>query len=390
MVPIRIVLIFLGLAHSTVLGQIRTTPSMSTLSVCDVLRGLKSLDGQVVTVRGVFSFNRRHGGNLSEPGLDGFMPCPNMPRKARIWWSAIQLESPNPSLEGGPPTFKEESPTYADLIEMWDGPKRKEVRRLIVTFVGEIRTKRDLLIVRAPYGRGNTMGNGYGEGGALPAMLVIKTFRDVQAEAVNPSTVLIVGRVIDATGDGVSKTAVTLWTGGTNQKVAETKTDGHGEFTLPEAPAQAYELHFYSQHYGPQTRRISEADHGDLYIGDVKLPALNTLATPVKTNLCELLAKPSLFHGKFVETHADLRSLGADATTAFTDANCGAEMRLSMPDETRRLTEVRKLRQYLSRGQVAEATIMGKFEMQLVLGGIPEFKFHLLSASNVTAESIRR
>jgi hypothetical protein len=97
------------------------------------------------------------------------------------------LDSPaNPNLEGGPPTFKEESPTYTDLIKMWDGPRRngKEVR-MIVTFIGEIRTKKDLLIVRAPYGRGDTMGNGYGEGGAFPAMLVVKTFRDDRALETN-------------------------------------------------------------------------------------------------------------------------------------------------------------------------------------------------------------
>jgi hypothetical protein len=49
-----------------------------------------------------------------------------------------------------------------------------------VTVAGEIRTKKNLVIVRAPYGRGDTMGNGFGVGGAYPAMLVVKTFSDVQ------------------------------------------------------------------------------------------------------------------------------------------------------------------------------------------------------------------
>lgn len=158
MLPIRPVLVFLGVVHSTVLGQTGVTPSTSALSVCEVLRGLKSLEGQVVTVRGVLTLNR-HGGNLGEPDLDG-MPCRNMPRKARIWWSAIKLDSrENPSLEGGPPSFQEESPTYADLMKTLGHPQHnwKEIR-IVVT--------KDLVIVRAPYGRGNTMGNGYGEGGA--------------------------------------------------------------------------------------------------------------------------------------------------------------------------------------------------------------------------------
>jgi hypothetical protein len=47
-----------------------------------------------------------------------------------------------------------------------------------VTFIGEIRTRRDLKIVAAPYKRGDTMGNGYGIGGAFPAVLVVKSYRD--------------------------------------------------------------------------------------------------------------------------------------------------------------------------------------------------------------------
>src|SRR6266404_152144 len=135
-----------------------------------------------------------------------------------------------------------------------------------------------------------------------------------QIGATPPTSTLLVCDVLrglkSLEGDGVSKTAVTLWTIGTNQKVAETKTDEHGDFSFPEFPPQAYELQFYSPRYGPQTRRISEGDRGALYI-DLMLPALNTPSTPVKTNLCELLSKPDLLHGKFVEIHAGLRSLGA-------------------------------------------------------------------------------
>jgi hypothetical protein len=47
-----------------------------------------------------------------------------------------------------------------------------------MTLVGEIRTKKNLVIVRAPYA--DVMGNGYGEGGAFSAMLVVKTFRDAK------------------------------------------------------------------------------------------------------------------------------------------------------------------------------------------------------------------
>lgn len=49
-----------------------------------------------------------------------------------------------------------------------------------MTVTGEIRTKNNLVIVHAPYGQGNVMGNSYGEGGAFAAMLVVKTFRNVR------------------------------------------------------------------------------------------------------------------------------------------------------------------------------------------------------------------
>jgi hypothetical protein len=217
-------------------------------------------------------------------------------------------------------------------------------------------------------------------------------------------TVLITGRVIDPTERAIPQASIILRPLGTNEKLAETKTDENGNFALPEFPSEAYEVFFQAVAFEPQARRISKTDHGALNIGTVKLwvgyekpyflppnpLAPNTPSTRIQTSLCELLAKPSLFHGKFVEIHATLRSLGTDSTTVFTDANCRADVRLSIADETKPLSEVRKLRQYLSRGQIAVGTIMGKFEIQLILGGVPELRFDLLSASDVTAGSIPR
>src|SRR5262249_32503510 len=47
------------------------------------------------------------------------------------------------------------------------------------TLIGEIRTRKNLTIVPAPYGRGDVMGNGYGVGGAYAALLIVKTVRDI-------------------------------------------------------------------------------------------------------------------------------------------------------------------------------------------------------------------
>lgn len=98
-----------------------------------------------------------------------------------MWWSGIWLESvANPNLDGGSVRFAEERPSYHDLIEVSDDLNKGDERNMLVTLVGEIRTKKNLVIVRAPDDRGDTMGNGYGVGGAYPAMLVVKTFEDVR------------------------------------------------------------------------------------------------------------------------------------------------------------------------------------------------------------------
>jgi hypothetical protein len=134
----------------------------------------------MVTVRGTFHFTRRHGGWLLDQHMKGD-PCANMSRKARIWWSAIWLSSVrDPNLEGGLVHFEEEPPTYSDIIQRLDRTERNsDNQTFLVTLIGEIRTKKDLIIIPAPAGRGDVMGNGYGEGGAYAAMLIVKTARDI-------------------------------------------------------------------------------------------------------------------------------------------------------------------------------------------------------------------
>jgi hypothetical protein len=151
------------------------------LTVCEALRNLKTMNGKIVAVRGTFHFTHQHGGWILDTEKN-VGPCSKMPRKARIWWSAIWLNSANnPSLDDGPVNFKEEPPTYGDLIKISDDLNTGHVDHgLVVTLVGEIRTKKNLVIVRAPSGRGDTMGNGYGVGGAFAAVLIVKTARDVK------------------------------------------------------------------------------------------------------------------------------------------------------------------------------------------------------------------
>jgi hypothetical protein len=151
------------------------------IGVCEALRRLKTMSGQMVSLRGEFHFTSQHGGWLLDEQAKG-KPCGHMPKESRIWWSAIWLGSANdPNPEDGTVNFREEPPTFDDLIRRQQNVQGSDDGQiLVVTILGQIRTKKDLKIVRAPYGHGDTMGNGYGVGGAYPALLVVKTVRDVQ------------------------------------------------------------------------------------------------------------------------------------------------------------------------------------------------------------------
>ena len=170
----------LALTPCVVLGQTTQNQPITPLTVCQALRDLKNLSAKMVAARGRFHFTHRHGGWVLDAQLNG-NPCRKMPPKARIWLSGIALDSgENPNLADGPVAFKEETPTDTDLIKLLnDRSMNAQEPALIVRLIGEIRTKKNLVVVPAPSGRGDTMGNGYGVGGAFPALLVIQTFRDV-------------------------------------------------------------------------------------------------------------------------------------------------------------------------------------------------------------------
>jgi hypothetical protein len=177
---LAIIGLLIGMTAARAAGQTVPDDAANPMSVCQVLRDVKRLNGRLVAIRGLFHFTRRHGGWILDATARG-EPCPNMPKHARIWMSAIWLESVEEAkLNDGPVRFTERSPKYTDAIRESERVVAENVD-LTATFIGEIRTPRNLKIVPAPYGRGDTMGNGYGVGGAFPAVLVVKTYRDSTA-----------------------------------------------------------------------------------------------------------------------------------------------------------------------------------------------------------------
>jgi hypothetical protein len=156
-------------------------PTAKVLSVCEALRDVGKLNRKMVAIRGWFTFTHRHGGYLTDQKQEG-RPCKNVPRYARNWLSAIRLDSTsNPNLDDGPVTFSAESPTYSDLIDRFKNSNRDVGYdpKVLVTLMGEIRTKNRLRIVSST--DGDTVGNGYGDAGAFAAVLVVKTCLDAEA-----------------------------------------------------------------------------------------------------------------------------------------------------------------------------------------------------------------
>lgn len=136
----------------------------------------------MVTVRGVFGWDSRHGfgGALTEYGLDPYTArCPGMRWNQRSWPPVIKLESVEyRDLADTPANFREESPRYRDLVATRAAYERKTGTDVVVaTLVGEIRTRTRLVIRRSG---DDIIGNGYGQAGACPALLIVKTV--IQAE----------------------------------------------------------------------------------------------------------------------------------------------------------------------------------------------------------------
>src|SRR5579872_1507197 len=147
------------------------------LSVCDVLRDLPALVGTLITVRGAFGWDFQHGfgGSLAEFGLDPYKShCSHAPRSETSWPPWIKVESVDyRDPEERPVNFGEASPRYREVVDIIIAyGKRNRSEEFAVTFTGEIRSRSSLVIERSG---DDIVGNGYGQAGAWPALLIVKT-----------------------------------------------------------------------------------------------------------------------------------------------------------------------------------------------------------------------
>lgn len=156
--------------------DLSATHPIAILSVCEALKRIEQLNGHMVTIRGVVGWAGHHGLHArAQDGLDPYVQsCPGIQRRKRSWPPALHITSPE-TLEShdGTVTFQEQAPRLQDLANMLQEREQtmgKDVA--IATITGEIKTRRNIRIQR----RGDDIiGNGYGQAGACPAVLVVKT-----------------------------------------------------------------------------------------------------------------------------------------------------------------------------------------------------------------------
>jgi len=167
--------VFLTWADQPARGSSATHPA-EALSVCEALKRIEQLNGQMVTIRGVVAWIGRHGVSaIAQYGLDPYVqPCPGIHRRKRSWPPALHITSPQAleSLEGTV-AFQEQAPRLRDLANMLREREQATGKdAVIATIAGEIKTRKNIRIRR----RGDDIiGNGYGQVGACPGVLVVKT-----------------------------------------------------------------------------------------------------------------------------------------------------------------------------------------------------------------------
>jgi hypothetical protein len=152
------------------------------LSVCDVLRDIETLNGRTVTVRGTIAWTQRHG--ISEFVQEGLADpyaqrCPGMQGRKRSWPPALHVSSPrNLDRDETSVTFQEQHPDLSDLAAtLRDHQQRLGREVFVATITGEVRTRENVRIKR----RGDDIiGNGYGQGGSCPGLLIFKTIVGVE------------------------------------------------------------------------------------------------------------------------------------------------------------------------------------------------------------------
>jgi len=175
LVRVMLISLLLALVSDRSLMSQEPRAELSTIPVCRLFEDLRSYSGRMVQVRGRLITSRR-GWALGEDN------CPHAFETYGLkWGTAVELQRAGSGLVKPPVGF---SPDIAALDRMekllcfLNETTAEELGVQIVgTFVGELRTRDKYGPPVTPSGR--SAGTGFGDLGALPAQLVLRTVKDL-------------------------------------------------------------------------------------------------------------------------------------------------------------------------------------------------------------------
>ena len=148
------------------------------VTVCEALTDLDRYRGKVIAIRAIL-----RGGRHGEFLQDGYgdEPCQGVSKRGHAWPPAVAITqyTRGSDVEDGPATFESDTEEIRTALAKARSQVGQDSNLAIVaTFTGELRARKDIQIVRDP--EGWYYGTGYGQSGQYPALLVLKTVRDVR------------------------------------------------------------------------------------------------------------------------------------------------------------------------------------------------------------------
>jgi hypothetical protein len=236
-----------------------------------------------------------------------------------------------------------------------------------------------------------------------------------QSQVDEPKPARISGRVLDKLGKPVPNAVVRA-----DQFKSEPAawTDVNGVFHFETATPRSLQLFVTAPGFGVLRKTVEAKAAGSLELGDIvlevgclectfiepvdALECCGNQKEPIQIGLCDLTKRPERFHGKVVEVRTAVRPFGVDAPTVLFDRSCPQTVLLNFPDARMEMwdrfpdgpmeTEDRALLELLiqiRKHQPVEATVVGKFQVHLVVFGSQYLMLDLQRVSNIVSESGR-
>jgi hypothetical protein len=173
------------------------TDWLKTLSVCDVLRDLPKLNGQIVAVRGAFVATDEGWWLEADNCRDG-LQTGDFKWPSHLWLTSPQaIASMDPRLKETQRTawglgeigFRQDKRAFAEFFATVKQRSSDQPVRIVATFLGLLETYKDLTLRIRRYPSGVVAGYGFGHLGASPAQVVLKSvsLTDIVVEPIQKS-----------------------------------------------------------------------------------------------------------------------------------------------------------------------------------------------------------